>query len=243
MSSALPREPLAAARGHPYLTHGGALSFATRCQSPVGRPGAASPGPHQCPIPSSGFALPTRLPLGRKLQGDLLKTRTDLLGAIEMIDAAMLRAANESSDTPQHWNAWKLALSGMPQMDEVPSDLGHWWQNQLLDASRRAFENKELRRRYHNGDFDAGGLSSEGVVWNNGPCAYRGREIRVELRRETLGASWTAAVTISNRHELRITTRMFFAGLPSSVMGAIGAYALVLEEARQNIDRMDTPII
>ena len=68
---------------------------------------------------------------------------------------------------------------------------------------------------------------------------YRGREIRVELRRETLGAAWSAAVTISNRYELKISGRMFFAGIPSTVTGAIGAYALVIDEAKREVDRMN----
>lgn len=168
-----------------------------------------------------------------------MKTRTELQGTIEQIDATMLRAANEVPDTSQHWKAWSLATAGLPPMEEVPLDLGYWWQNQLLDASRRAFDNKDLRRRYHRGDFHADELLADGVVWNNGPCVYRGREIRIELRRETLGAPWTAAVTISNRHELKITDRMFFAGIPCTATGAIGAYALVIEEAKREVDRLN----
>ncbi len=169
-----------------------------------------------------------------------LKTRIDLQGAIDQIDAAMLHASNEAPDTSQHWKAWSFATAGIPPMDEIPSDLGYWWQNQLLDASRRAFDNKDLRRRYHRGEFHADALPIDGVVWNNGPCVYRDREIRIELRRRTLGAPWTAEVTISRRHELKITDRMFFAGIPgATVMGAIGAYALVIEEAKREVDRLN----
>lgn len=170
-----------------------------------------------------------------------MKTRTDLQAAIERVDDAMRNAANDARDSSQHWKAWDFALTGLPPAEEVPSDLGYWWQNQLLDASRRAFEHKRLRRRYHQGRFDAGGQPMDGVVWNNGPCVYRDREIRVELRREALGMPWTAQVTISKRQELRVMARMFFAGIPSTVTGAVGAYALVIEEAKREIDRQDVP--
>jgi len=173
------------------------------------------------------------------MQEPTLKTRTDLQLAIELFDAAMLHAANEAPNTADHWKAWHLAAADLPALDEVPGDLDYWWQNQLLDASRRAFGNQNLRRRYHRGEFAADCSQSEGVVWNNGPCVYRGREIRVELRRETLGAAWSAAVTISNRYELKISDRMFFAGIPSTVTGAIGAYALVIDEAKREVDRMN----
>lgn len=58
-----------------------------------------------------------------------VKTRTELQGTIEQIDATMLHAANEVPDTSQHWKAWGLATAGLPSMDEVPRDLGYWWQN------------------------------------------------------------------------------------------------------------------
>jgi len=153
----------------------------------------------------------------------------------------MLQAANEASDTSQYWSSWKLATTGLPLSDEVPSELSYWWQNQLLDASRRAFNHRELRRRYHCGDFDADGVPA-GIVWNSAPFAYRGREIRVELRRETLSASWSASVTISDLYELKIAARMFFARLPSTASGAIGAYGLVIEEARREVDRLMPPL-
>lgn len=167
-----------------------------------------------------------------------MKTRAELHGVIEQFDAAMLRAANEVPDDLRHWEAWSLAIAGLPPKGEVPSNLNYWWQNQLLDASRRAFGNKELRHRYHQGDFRTDRFGTDGVVWNNGPCVYHGREIRVELRRETLGAAWNAVVTISNFNELKIAHRMHFAGIPSTVSGAVGAYALVIEEAKREVDRL-----
>jgi len=170
-----------------------------------------------------------------------LKTRTDLQGVIERINATMHDAANDAHQSSQLWEAWSLALQGIPPPEEVPGDLGYWWQNQLLDASRRAFENKSLKARYHRGKFDAGGAPIDGVVWNNGPCVYRDQEIRVELRRETLGAPWSARVTISTIRALKVNARMFYAGIPSTVAGAVGAYALVIEEAKREIDRLDAP--
>lgn len=168
-----------------------------------------------------------------------MKTRTELHGIIEQLDAAMLRAANEVSDDVNHWEAWNFATASLPKIDEVPSDLGYWWQNQLLDASRRAFGSKHLRRRYHQGDFQAADIRYDGVVWNSGPCGYGGREVRIELRRQTLGAAWSAVVTVSNLHEFKIIHRMFLAGIPATFSGAIGAYALALEEARREIDRLN----
>jgi len=166
-----------------------------------------------------------------------MRTRRDLQGVIEGIDAAMLYAANEASDMSQYWSSWNLAITGLPLSEEVPSDLSYWWRNQLLDASRRAFDNSVLRRRYHREDFNSDGVPT-GIVWNSAPCVYRDREIRVELRRETSSASWCASVTISDLYELKIAARIFFARLPSAAGGAIGAYALVIERARREVDRL-----
>jgi hypothetical protein len=197
------------------------------------------------PLASSGPAsrnwggihtIPERL--GKEL---LLKSRTDLQGAIERFDDAMRNAANDARDSSEHWRAWGCALAALPPKEEVSGDLGYWWQNQLLDAGRRAFEHKGLRRRYHQGRFDAGGLPMDGVVWNSVPCIYRDREIRVELRREAQGMPWAAQVTISKRDEIKVMSRMFFEGIASAVTGADGAYAQVIEEAKQEIDRQDDP--
>lgn len=171
-----------------------------------------------------------------------METRTDLQGVLERINATMQDAANDARDSAQFWKGWEFARDGSPSTDDVSDDLGYWWQNPLLDASRRAFEQKERKARYHRGEFDAGGVPLDGVIWNNGPCVYRNQEIRVELRRETLGAPWTARVTISRRCEPRVVERMFFAGIPGSVAGAVGAYAQVIEKAKREIDRQSAPL-
>ena len=55
-----------------------------------------------------------------------MRTRRDLQGVIEGIDAAMLYAANEASDMSQYWCSWNLAIIGLPLSEEVPSDLSYW---------------------------------------------------------------------------------------------------------------------
>jgi len=167
--------------------------------------------------------------------------RTDMHGVIERINATMHDAANDAHESSPLRDAWCLVPQDHPTPDKVPDDAGYWWQNQLLDASRRAFDHKSLGASIRRGSLDAGGLPIDGVVWNNGPCVYRNQEIRVELRRQTQGAPWSARVTISTIRAVRVNSRMFFAGIPSTVAGAVGAYALVIEEAKREIDRQDVP--
>jgi|GEM_PF-3020025 len=165
--------------------------------------------------------------------------RTDLQCVIERIDATMRDAANDARDSAQLWKAWNFALESVPTPEQVPSDLNYWWQNQLLDASRRAFEHRCLRTRYHRGTFETSGSPIDGVIWNSAPFVYQGQEIRVELRRVTMGMPWSARVTISRQSELKVTARLFFEEIPSTVAGVVGAYAFAIEEAKREIERQD----
>lgn len=113
-----------------------------------------------------------------------MRTRTELRGIVELIDETMERAANDALDHTALWRAWMTACEDVPSSIDVPEELQHWWQNQLLEASRRAFDHKLLRTRYHRGDYNHGDPPGDGVVWSSAPSCYRGHEIRVELSRD-----------------------------------------------------------
>ncbi|MDI9239106.1 hypothetical protein QLQ15_09310 [Lysobacter sp. LF1] len=130
----------------------------------------------------------------------------------------------------------------MPSPHEVPEDLHHWWENQLIEAGRRAFDSKRLRTRYHRGDYNDGVPPGDGVVWSSAVCSYRGREILVELSRVLQDGPWFASAAIYCERTFSLEGRLFFPDIAATPAGAAGAYALIIGQIKDEIDCIDAPL-
>lgn len=157
-----------------------------------------------------------------------------------MVDETMERAANDALDHTALWRAWMTACDSLPSSIDIPAELKHWWQNQIFEAGRRAFDHKLLRTRYHRGDYNNGSPPGDGATWSSAPCCYRGREIRVELCRAARDGPWFASVAIYCERTFSLEGRLVFPDLPETPAGAVGAYALIIEQVKGEIDRMES---